>query len=252
MRLYRFRIVPESPWLTPWQADTLAGMLCCACARTRGSSFLQKEILEAALAGEPRFVLSDAFPDDWLPVPIALRLQDWPHDQRKTVKRARWVSSKVFRGLQQGTCLSLVELITASGIHEYVQLRNTLGRQTNTTSEGGSLFARQEWVLAREVSLLTIYTRLAAGFESLFEEMLEELSHSGFGADASAGKGQFRLASRIEPADWLADAHSADGCAVLSTFQPGGNDPTEGYWEAFTKYGKLGPDLELTQCLSVH
>lgn len=28
-----------------------------------------------------------------------------------------------------------------------------------------------------------------------------------------------------------------------STFQPGVDDPTEGVWETFTKFGKLGPDF---------
>jgi hypothetical protein len=32
---------------------------------------------------------------------------------------------------------------------------------------------------------------------------------------------------------------------VLSTFQPAATDPTDGAWEAFTKYGKLGPDFGL-------
>jgi CRISPR-associated protein Csm4 len=32
---------------------------------------------------------------------------------------------------------------------------------------------------------------------------------------------------------------------VLSTFQPGPDDPTRGAWQAFAKYGKLGPDFGL-------
>ncbi len=243
MGLYRFKIFPESPWLTPWQSDTLAGMLCWSCARTRGGEFLRRELLEPALAGEPRFVLSDAFPDDYLPFPVALRLQNWPADQRKFVKRTRWISTEAFRQLQHGAPLALNDLITTNGTHRYSQLRNTLARQTNTTSEGGSLFSREEWVLEPEMSNLTLYARVAPGFEGFVEELLREVSQSGFGADASAGKGQFRLDSRIDPADWLDKGESAGGCTMLSTFQPSPDDPTEGYWESFTKYGKLGPDF---------
>jgi len=241
--LYRFKIFPESPWLTPWQSDTLAGMLCWSCARTRGGEFLRRELLEPALAGKPRFVLSDAFPGDCLPFPVALRLQNWPADQRKSVKRTRWISTEAFRKLQCGAPLALTDLITTNGTQHYSQLRNTLARQTNTTSERGSLFSREEWVLERGIFNLTLYVRLEPGFEGLFEDLLRELAQSGFGADVSAGKGQFRLDSKIESVDWLDKSPSTGGCTILSTFQPGTDDSTEGYWESFTKYGKLGPDF---------
>ena len=51
MNLYRFRLIPESPWRTPWQSDTLAGLLCWMCARTEGDTVLRRQIIEPALAG---------------------------------------------------------------------------------------------------------------------------------------------------------------------------------------------------------
>src|SRR5260370_34908602 len=66
VNLYRFRLVPESPWRTPWQSDTLAGLLCWMCARTDGDTVLRQQIIEPALPGRPPFVLSDAFPGDGL------------------------------------------------------------------------------------------------------------------------------------------------------------------------------------------
>src|SRR5712691_9939475 len=89
MQLYRFRIVPESAWRTPWQSDTLAGLLCWALARTEGDAALQRDVIEPALQGAPAFVLSDAFPGDWLPVPALVRLAEWPAPDRKAVKRVR-------------------------------------------------------------------------------------------------------------------------------------------------------------------
>ena len=96
MNLYRFRLVPESAWRTPWQSDTLAGLLCWMCARTEGHTVLRQQIIEPALAGRPPFVLSDAFPGDWLRVPAAVRLLDSLAEQRKTVKRAKWLSQESF------------------------------------------------------------------------------------------------------------------------------------------------------------
>src|SRR5207248_9285065 len=87
MNLSRFRLVPESPWRTPWQSDTLAGLLCWMCARTEGDAVLRRQIIEPALEGRPPFVLSDAFPGDWLPLPAAIRLLDSPVQHRTPVKR---------------------------------------------------------------------------------------------------------------------------------------------------------------------
>ncbi|MCS7046178.1 MAG: hypothetical protein NZO58_07470, partial [Gemmataceae bacterium] len=63
--------------------------------------------------------------------------------------------------------------------------------------------------------------------------------------DRSAGKGQFRLEGDIEPFPGLDEPADADGSVALSTFQPTDGNPTDGAWEAFTKYGKLGPDFGL-------
>ncbi len=245
MNLYRFRLVPESPWRTPWQSDTLAGLLCWMCARTEGDTVLRQQIIEPALAGQPPFVLSDAFPGDWFRVPAALRLLDSPAEQRKKVKRAKWLSQKSFGRLQRGELPTMSDLIQDSGIREYTQLRNTISRSSNTTADGGGLFPTQESVLDGNVNYLTVYARVAPGFLEPFWRLVQELAIWGFGSDRSAGKGQFRLLGSYESANELDAPSDADGCVVLSTFQPAGNDPTDGAWEAFTKYGKLGPDFGL-------
>jgi CRISPR-associated protein Csm4 len=245
MKLCRFRLVPESPWLTPWQSDTLAGLLCWACAHTEGDVALQQDVIAPALAGQPPFVLSDAFPNDWLPLPSVVRLAKWPPDQRKTVKRARWLSQPSFERFQQGDMPGTSDLIQASGVLEYTQLRNCIGRTTNTTSQGGELFPREESVLAKEGRFLTVYVRVQDGIVTRFWQWVEELASWGFGADRSAGKGQFRLDSDLEPFPKLDNVSGANGSVVLSTFQPASSDPADGAWEAFTKYGKLGPDYGL-------
>jgi CRISPR-associated protein Csm4 len=244
MNLYRFRLIPESPWRTPWQSDTLAGLLCWMCARTEGDSVLQQGIIEPALAGRPPFVLSDAFPGDWLPLPTAVRLLDAPAEQRKTIKRAKWLSRQTFGRLQRGELPVMSELIHHSGIREYTQLRNTINRLSNTTTDG-SLFPTEESVLDKDVNCLTVFARVETAFIEPFWRLVQELTHWGFGSDRSAGKGQFHLDSQLEPANELDAPADADGCVVLSTFQPATSDPTDGAWEAFTKYGKLGPDFGL-------
>lgn len=253
MKLYRLKLRPLSPWRTPWQADTLAGLLCWACARTNGSEALQQMILEPALNREPAFVLSDAFPGDLLPVPEAVRLRDSPVATRKRVKQARWVRAESFRRAQNGEALTIDELVLDDPFLRHSQTHNTLDRFTDRSGETGSLFQREETWLNHKSELLgetqhfTVYVRVKDEFRDTLLDLFKEVSLVGFGADVSAGKGQFELVSQVfEPAAWLDEIRGqANAVISLSTFQPADKDPTEGYWQSFVKYGKLGPDFGL-------
>lgn len=245
MDLYRFRLVPESPWRTPWQSDTLAGLLCWTCARTKGVDVLRQQLIEPALANRPPFVVSDAFPGDWLPLPAAVRTLDMAPPLRKPVRRARWLRRDAFRQFQAGTVPGTGAMLADSGVHDYTQLRNTIGRASNTTSNGGGLFPTEESVLKQGVRHLTVYARVVPEFVEPFGRLVQELAQWGFGSDRTAGKGQFRLDGGLEAVAELDEPADAVGCVALSTFQPAGGDPTDGAWEAFTKYGKLGPDFGL-------
>lgn len=251
MKLYRLKLRPSSPWRTPWQADTLAGMLCWACARLRGGEALQEEILEPALNREPPFVLSDAFPGELLPVPEFVRLGDWPENQRKIVRKARWLTLDIFHQVQTGQTVQFANFVANDPVLTHTQTRNQIDRLTDTTGEGGRLFTLPEHWLGdkREVkdgrAYLSVYLRAADGFETRLMALFGELAQTGFGADASVGKGQFDLASDLEPMPQLDQVTDPDGAISLSTFQPGENDPADGGWQAFTKFGKLGPDFGL-------
>jgi CRISPR-associated protein Csm4 len=251
MKLYRLKLKPVSSWQTPWQADTLAGLLCWACARTEGGAALQREILEPAMRGDPPFVLSDAFPGDLLPAPEFIRLNDWPSEHLKFVRKARWLRQEAFRRVQAGQSLSLDDLVADDVFEPRAQTRNMLDRLTNTTGAGGHLFTLQErWLgersaLLKESPYLSIYARVTPEFQDKLLFLFGEVARTGFGADASVGKGQFDLLSGFEPAPQFDEVASPDGVIALSTFQPGANDPTDGGWQAFTKFGKLGPDFGL-------
>ena len=247
MTLYRVKLQPTSPWRTPWQADTIAGMLCWTCARASGSNTLRREILDPALGGQPRFILSDAFPGDLLPIPVSVRLARWPASQRKEVKRARFVKRDVFRRIQQGGAPAFHDLLHEFPVGEALHTHNTLDRRSNTTGATGSLFSSSEYFLSDTAApYLSVYARIEPGFEERFLELLTDLAGVGFGADVSTGMGQFDLASGLEPADDLdAGGRQRNSVIALSTFQPGPEDPVNGLWEAFTKYGKIGPDFGL-------
>ena len=92
---------------------------------------------------------------------------------------------------------------------------------------------------------MTVYVRLDDAFRDLFWRTFNELAACGYGADRSAGKGQFRIAGELELVPSFDRVNRPNGVVALSTFQPEAGDPTDGAWEAFTKYGKLGPEFGL-------
>lgn len=252
MKLYRLKLQPRSPWLTPWHADTLAGYLCWTHAHTVGEDALLREIIAPALAGEPPFALSDAFPGDLLPLPAVLHMRDWEATDRKRVRRARWLQPESFGRVQSGGELAAAELLLDDVFHSHAHVRNTLDRLRDTTGEPGSLFSLAETVFNERSKLLgaanylSIYARVADGFEDTLLGLFQQAASVGFGADVSVGKGHFDLVSELEAVDWLDNtAAEANGFICLSTFQPGSGDPTDGFWDAFTTFGKTGPDLGL-------
>jgi CRISPR-associated protein Csm4 len=120
-------------------------------------------------------------------------------------------------------------------------MRNTLDRQFDTTGAAGSLYEAPLTLLATVGSYLSVFARIAPGKQRLLIELLGLLADSGFGADASAGQGQFKLQGDPEDASWLAQSIGVNAWISLSTFQPAQADSTAGYWRSFVKYGKLGP-----------
>lgn len=243
MQLYRIKLKPLSPWRTPWQADTLAGLLCRACARIRGGNFLHEHILQPALNDNPSFLVSDAFPGDLLPVPDLVRLWKWPNDQFKAVRQARWVRLDSFKNIQAGHSIAFEDLLVDESFQQEAHVHNTLDRLTDTTQgDSLSIFTLQEhWI--NGVEYLSVYVRVVEEFKADLLALFEEVSQTGFGADVSIGKGQFELASGFESFEQLDDLDLANGVISLSTFQPNKNDPTDGGWQAFTKFGKLAEDF---------
>lgn len=246
MNLLQFKLRPLSAWRTAWQADTLTGLLCWTVARLGERDLLEDGITAPALRGKPPFVLSDAFPGDLLPVPIMAQLQSWPDEQRKVVKRARWLTKESFIRARNYGSFRIEDFLPDDAFVVQDRLRNTLDRATQGTPERGGLWPSSETWLAREQPFLSVYARVADEFAPTLIRLVRELTATGFGADTSAGLGQFELLGKPETVAWLDESSAtAKGCMMLSTFQPAVNDPTDGLWESFVKYGKLGPDFGL-------
>lgn len=241
--LARLKLKPGGAWTTPWQADSLLGALAVAWARSRGDEALRRDFLDPWRAGEPPFVVSDAFPGDALPAPANLPLMDWRPDLRKTVKKTRLLSESAFREAQAGRKPNPDALAAAASTRDGVRMRNSVSRLTGSASDQDGLFEVRYTDLEGDGARLTIYARATSAGMEILTEALAALGQEGYGARATSGHGAFSIDGDPTPCPELDDVPDADGFVSLSTFQPARADPTDGYWRAFVKYGKMAPDF---------
>ena len=245
--LVKIRLKPTGVWTTPWQADSLLGSLAVAWVRWHGVDALRRDFLDPWLAGKPRFVISDAFPNDALPAPASLPLPfwDWPPEQHKNVKKLEWLSGRGFHAIQRGQRPNIEGDIPDVPVQDGVRMRSTISRSTDSAgSEGGELFQVPYSNLGDPDAHLIIYARADDGGMDILIQSLKLLGMTGYGARAATGHGAFDLRGNPEPCPDLDDVPEADGFISLSTYQPAPADPTEGYWRSFVKYGKMAPEFQ--------
>src|SRR5207248_2623978 len=172
MRLYKSTLTLGSASATLWQADTIFGHLCWKLLR-RGSEAELNKFLELYEQGQPPILLSDGFPGNYLPRPLAPSSGD---DQSQLTKRER------------------------------VERR-----------------------------------RVANGHLDEVRNFLNELQATGYGKRKTVGYGRIESFT-LEEFDGFTEVPDADGFVTLSRFVPAPADPTDGFWRAVVKYGKLGEE----------
>jgi len=174
-------------------------------------------------------------------MPAISRSMTWPLEIKKKVSKAKWIFSDGFAAFQRSGTIDIERAVADDPIVENVALHNSISRNSGTVSGGGRLFSQSEWSLRPGFDTLDIYARIQPEWPERLLDLFHLLARDGFGADASTGRGEFEVIGGFEPADELDGIEpAASAFVVLSTFQPGRHDPTDGMWEAFTKYGKLG------------
>ena len=151
-------------------------------------------------AGEPPFVLSDAFPGDLMPIPLALRFQDPPAGvDPATIQHAKWLNSADFHAACRGRAPS-IESFVGDPLVQTASRHNTLSREWDGALEDGGSFSRSGMTLPQGTEKLSLYFRSADKKSTeLLLDLLYELSLTGFGADIATGYGQFEIAD--DPVD---------------------------------------------------
>jgi len=245
MKTYRLKIKLQGSFLTPWQADTIFGNLCWIMAWRKGDDAL-KAFLDEYINGNPVFLLSDGMPDNLFPAPAHLSLLDQKgkcleaFQKAKKLKKIVWLQPDMFESVRKGN-LGIEPPERINTIRAFTTLHSSISRVTGTTGEEGSLFELPEYAV--EQNEISIYLKIRDGWEEKVFSLFKDLSLTGYGKKKSIGKGAFEIIGALEPFDKFNDFDGTNAFISLSNFVPAKDDPTDGFYKTFVKYGKLGGEF---------
>lgn len=236
MKTYNIKLKLHSGFRTPFQADTLFGHMCWVVAHQKGEEGIT-ELLQPFKEGNPPFVISDGFPEDYLPKPMSAEFCLENQDEMKDVKKLQYVKLSDFNLIRKGEKFKPDEEKTEPFTH-LTTPHNRISRLTNTVSEDG-LYSLEEFFADH----ISIYLKVSdSKWKDEVIGLLQEVSKSGYGGKKSIGKGQFSI-EEIKDFNQFEEIRDPDGFVTLSNFCPKENDPTEGLYKTFVKYGKLGEEF---------
>lgn len=253
MQTYEIKLSVPSSFITPWHADTIFGHLCWVAERNSGFSNFSGAAGLIALyrTGNPPLIISDAFPTGFVPAPANLKdffdslntdeLDVSRYSLLKKIKDVEYITLDQFKQFRAGNVFAVdnVEKQMVSAI----TMHNQINRFTNTTGDSGSLYEQDERFVRD--GKLSIYARIAKGYEADVEKLFRLFADGGFGKKKSTGKGAFTLESFEEKNDLFDTPGATNSFVVLSHFVPAHDDPTDGVYKTMVKYGKLGEEKAL-------
>jgi len=242
MKCFKIDITIQSAFATTPKGDTLFGYFCWMLAEMDGSSELTK-LLKGYTNGKPFAIFSDFLAGNRIlfpPVPNAYLGIEFDPQERKAFKRKRAISIEKLNEL--GNVIDkrskeACEDISITTPKESIHMRNSLSRIIGTTGENFDPFASKRFDL--EENRGTIYVLLDTNrmSEEKFTNILNIMGKSGFGKDATIGRGRFSV-DKIEPIKWENKGYNA--ILTLSPSILSGQEFKEAYYEPFTRFGKHG------------
>ncbi len=240
---------PLSAFATALKGDTLFGQLCWAIRHRYGEQRLTN-CLNGYTENQPFAVLSDAFPEGYLPLPklpSCFYQTNTDALDRKALKKRHWLAiGDVSKPLEQWQMAAVdaktISAETASSLSEkHPQPHNTINRQTNTTGDGFAPYSvEQEWFIPN--LNWSLYLLLDTSKLSLAEceQCLKDIGEFGYGKDATIGMGKFRIDKFDQQT--LPSQSVANACLTLAPLAPQGLgiDAENSYYQLFTRFGRHG------------
>lgn len=251
-------IKPISEFITPLKGDTLFGQICCTIKENEG-----KDKLEALLKGytenQPFLVISDAFLQGYLPrpsIPLYKISNSKDPSERKALKKQKWIKKEaVSQDLSKWYENNLCEAIDFT--KNYTQMHNSINRLTGTTGEddfapyavdGFCYVLEGKKADKNKQEIVLVYLEIYAILDEqritkdILKNWLENIGQTGFGKDASTGKGKFTVID-IKDNDY-SQINSQYFMTLAPTCPQGLEelDSENSYYDVFVKFGKHGGD----------
>ena len=233
--MYKIKLKIRGGLMTPFHADTLFGHLCWMVAYREGEKGL-KTFLEPFQKKEPPFLISDGFPYELLPKPLSAEFFVIDPEVKKNLKKIDFVVPGDFQSFRDGKECKPDTI--QNPYFSWLLPHNRIDRLTQATSKEGGVFnLRKTFVSEINIYLKTVNEQWVQRVIELFDD----LSRSGYGKKKSIGSGQFSISEKVE-FDFQ-QTTNANGFVSLSNFCPAEDDPIEGLYKTFVKYGKLGEEF---------
>jgi CRISPR-associated protein Csm4 len=255
MQSFCVTLTPLSAFATPMKGDTLFGQLCWAIRNRLGETHLNR-CLKGYIQNQPFAVISDAFPEGYVPLPKLPSNYYRPieGEDRKAIKKRCWlpmnaIGKPVSNWLESAMLPASIAAGYTAGNQVYANLsekhpqpHNTINRNTNTTGKNGfaPYSVEQEWFLPGlrwTVYVLLDSERLSPEY---CEQCLQDIGSIGFGRDASIGLGKFKVEAFQKTS--LPAQNEANACLTLAPCAPQGLgfDGRNSFYQLFTRFGRHG------------
>ncbi len=251
MEFYKANISPESAFSSPLQSDTFFGAFCWSFKYLYGEHELER-FLRKSMDERPQIIFSNAYPKDYFPLPmgtydagrqrynaVGMAEARKIYQDNKKYKKYTMVHKDAFKKIQNGIRSGYSGFLGDEQIEQAETIHNTVGRangNVGSTEGSGSLFVMDEFYAGGGKSF-DIYI-LSELDKDTVSEVLSLMFELGIGADKSAGKGHFKI-SPLEEEKELGACSNANGFMAISNFIPAADDPSDGWYKTFVKYGKL-------------
>jgi CRISPR-associated protein Csm4 len=274
MQIYEIDIKPVSDFATPIQGDCLFGQLCWQIAQDPNLAGNINDLL-ADYSTDPFVVVSDPviifeqqkkreylFKRPLYPPAekgfesLNFYEQKQLFTERKRRKGCKWVigsKEKCIEPANANSPVNVEDIISRYGLAEdwqqeisSFQSHNSVDRLTGTTGTDSSFAPFSQQLISWHPDIkLTLFVGISENFsiESL-KTALKRIGATGYGADASTGKGQFRLTGHCNAIS-LKDygAKDPDSLYTLSSSLPDFSDFDSIFFESFVRFGKHGNHL---------
>ncbi len=264
MHILRFTIQPRSAFGTPLVGDTLFGQFCWALRHRFGNDWLF-ERLQGYCKGHPFLVISDAFPQGFLPLPtVPSRLFQNSTEDHKILKKKRWLPTAEFetdfrtwqsrastdREAADAVLRDHGILLDKPALQKIMpQPHNSINRETGATGDG--MFApysmAQIWFHpAMRFDLYAVINQQRISAEEL-TTTLADIGQSGYGRDASIGLGKFEI-DGVFPSVALPKIKQANAWLALTPCAPQGLgfDRETSFYRPLTRFGRHGNTMALS------